>query len=288
MAEARALTNIGSGYTSLGVSLIELDEARAQGTFREALKHFTMVQAIAERITDLDLLSRTTGHLGNTHDLLGEYTPATACHTRRVQLERDRGDIAAEGRAWCNLGNSFRLQGLVDNSIDCYLKDLKICIEAGDVGGEAITCCNLAHAFQAKGDFRSTKSYFERYIALSTRLGDTVGLLVGYGRLARVYQAVGRYDDALACLHSQMELAQSLDDSAEQERVQASIDSVHRQAQQGRLVSHEEAMDALISALEEEESKAPPSQKRFVMLVFDYLLSDHDPSCVWYFEENMV
>jgi tetratricopeptide (TPR) repeat protein len=262
-AECRALTNIGSGYASLGLTLIDIDESRATSTFHEALSHFQHVLQLAESHQDADLVGKTYGHLGNIYDHLSDFDKATKHHLLRIKQASDRGDAAAEGRAWCNLGNSYRAQGLVDKAIDCYLRDLRICSELKDRNGEGITSCNLAHAYQAQGDFRNTKLYFERFIAITTTTGDKHGMLNGYRSLARVYQAVGQYDNALSCLQAQLNVAQDLQDATEIKEIGETLALVQKLQVQGHTVSQEDAIAALVIALEEAENRVPLTQKRY-------------------------
>lgn len=259
--EARALTNIGNGYLSLGLSLVDSNETRAATNFNEALSNYLLVLEIAEKHEDQELLSKTYGSLGNVYDQLGQFDKAILSHRKRVQLASESNDLAAEGRAWCNLGNTYRSQGCVNEAIDSYMRDLRICETLDDKHGEGVTCCNLALAYQAKGDFHRTKSYYERYISITTAIDDKHGMISGYHSLAHVYEVVGRYNEAMSCYQTQSALAEEVKDPFESK---LAADGIHRMRQlqlSGHVVSQEEAINALVAALESAEARAPKSKK---------------------------
>ena len=263
-AETRALTNIGNGYLALGLTFIDVDEPRANTNFNEALKTYLQVLDIAEKREDALLTGKTYGCMGNAYDQLGSFDKAVLCHRKRVQICSDSNDLAGEGRAWCNLGNTYRAQGSVREAIDCYERDLVICERLDDKSGEATTCCNLALAYQAKGDFLRTKVFYERYIAVSTAIDDKASSASGYSSLGKIYEAVGRYDEAMSCFQTQLSIVEELRDENEIRVVTNTINAVRRKQVDGRLVTQDEAITALVAALEAAEARRPGT-KKFVL-----------------------
>ena len=264
LAEARAQGNIGSTYVALGTSLLDTEEGRALKNLREGLQHLEPAAALAEQHGDVELLIRLTAYLGVAYDGMADFEHALATHRRRIALARECGLKEAEGRAWCNLGNTCRAIGRVDEAIDCYLHDLQLCKDLNDLPGEAVTCHNLAHAYGARADVRNTTAYFEKYIAICTETDDRAGVCSGYGSLARVYQAIGSYDDAMNCLQTQLSVAEEIKDDGEIEAINESIAAVRGLQIERRLVSQEEAINALVAALEaaENKSRSKPSKDR--------------------------
>ena len=47
-------------------------------------------------------------------DCLGQYSKAVEVHTKDLNVSRELGDRAGEGRAYCNLGAAFNRLGQYD------------------------------------------------------------------------------------------------------------------------------------------------------------------------------
>ena len=255
-AESRALCNIGSTHVAQGISLLDTDEPQSTASLREGLKQLSPALQLAEDHDDLDALMRVLGYLGSAHDSLGEYEKGKLCHRRRIDVARQRGAKDIEGRAWCNLGNALRAQDRTLEAIECYTNDLRLCVELGDKNGEAVTCHNLAYAYGSLGDKTSTIAYFEKYVAVASDIDDKQAVCTGYGLLGQVYAALGEYDDAMNCLQTQLELAEDIRDEVDIDAIQDTISAVRTQQIERRLLSQEQAISALVAALEAAENKA--------------------------------
>ena len=57
------------------------------------------------------VLKRYERSLGNAHFSMGDFSQAIAYNTQDLEIARELGDRAGEGRAYANLGNAHWLLG---------------------------------------------------------------------------------------------------------------------------------------------------------------------------------
>ena len=137
-----------------------------------------------------------------------------------------------------------------------------MCLELADKPGEAITCCNLANAYQATGNFQQTKASYERFLNVVSELHDRHSMAAAHGNLARIHEAMGLFEEATGHYQHQLTLAQELEEFEEAEHVIQAIANVKRLSAEGRPVDREEAIRALMAALEDDSHR--PIGKKYV------------------------
>ncbi len=60
---------------------------------------------------------RACGNIGNAYNSQGEYVKAIKNHTQDLDIAKEVGDRAKEGRAYSNLGCAYRSQEDFSNAI---------------------------------------------------------------------------------------------------------------------------------------------------------------------------
>ena len=87
-----------------------------------------------------------TGTLGNAHQSLGDFSEAIKYHTQCLEIAKEVGDRAGEGKAYGNLGIAHHRLGDFSQAIKYYTQDLAIAKEVGDRAGEGRAFSNLVPA----------------------------------------------------------------------------------------------------------------------------------------------
>lgn len=75
---------------------------------------------LMRQLGDVAAQGRACGNLGNTHYLLGDFAKAIHYHEERLSIARQFGDKAAERRAHSNLGNSHIFMGQFEDAAYHY------------------------------------------------------------------------------------------------------------------------------------------------------------------------
>ena len=91
--------------------------------------------------------------LGNAYDSLGDFSQAIKYHTQDLEIAKEVGNRAGEGRAYGNLGTTHVSLGDFSQAIKYHTQRLEIAKEVGDRAGEGKAYGNLGNAYQLLGDF---------------------------------------------------------------------------------------------------------------------------------------
>ena len=67
-------------------------------------------------------------------------------HQRHLEIAKEVGDKAGEGRSYANLGNAYHALGQFQTAIEYHQRHLEIANEAGDKAGEGGSYSNLGNA----------------------------------------------------------------------------------------------------------------------------------------------
>ena len=80
---------------------------------------------------------KVIGNLGIAYDSLGEFKTAITYHQHHLQIAKDVGDKAGEGRSYGHLGCAYQGLGEFKTAIKYHQRHLEIAKEVGDKTGEA-------------------------------------------------------------------------------------------------------------------------------------------------------
>ncbi|KAI0983534.1 hypothetical protein GJ496_006002 [Pomphorhynchus laevis] len=109
-------------------------------------------------ISDIDLMGRTLGMLGNCFHRLDDYTSAIFYHHQRLDLARRTYDIYAEARANYNLGNAYI-------GLDKPLFAETYFNTAADLCPSAVNLFTAAVVLQANGKYKQAIDKFNAVLA---------------------------------------------------------------------------------------------------------------------------
>ena len=90
-------------------------------------------------------------NLGTIYHGLVEFKKAIKYHQRHLEIAKEVGDKAGEGRGYGNLGNAYHGLGQFQTAIEYHQRHLEIAKEVGDKAGEGGSYANLGNAYHGLG-----------------------------------------------------------------------------------------------------------------------------------------
>ena len=81
--------------------------------------------------------------LGIAYYSLGDFRKAIEHHERHLEISKEVGDRAGEGRAYGNLGSAYYSLGDFQKAIEYHERRLKISKEVGDRAGEGLSLIHI-------------------------------------------------------------------------------------------------------------------------------------------------
>ena len=78
------------------------------GDFRQAVKYHNQYLNIAKELGDRAGEGRAYGNLGISYDSLGDFKQAVKYHNQHLSIAKELGERAGEGRAYGNLGSAHQ------------------------------------------------------------------------------------------------------------------------------------------------------------------------------------
>jgi CHAT domain-containing protein/Flp pilus assembly protein TadD len=182
--------------------------------FREALQSWEQALDIYREIGDRAGEGRALGNLGNAYLSLGDYQQAIDLYEQHLAIAREIGDRAGEGRALNNLGIAYRSLGDYQQAIDLYEQVLAIFREIGDRAGEGSALGNLGNAYHNLGDYQQAIDLYEQVLAIFREIGDRAGEGRALGNLGSAYLSLGDYQQAIDLHEQSLAIAREIGDRA--------------------------------------------------------------------------
>ena len=108
--------------------------------------------------------------LGNAHHSLGDFSQAIKYHTQDLEIAKEVGDRAGEGKAYGNLGIAHHSLGDFSQAIKYHTQDLAIAEEVGDRAGEGMSYALLGTGHMHLNEYVKAVAYFEAQHALAVSL----------------------------------------------------------------------------------------------------------------------
>ncbi|KAM9327079.1 G-protein-signaling modulator 1 isoform 2-T2 [Gastrophryne carolinensis] len=204
VGEARALYNAGNVYHAKGKQLswnmpqIPGDlPEEVKETLMKATEYYEWNLELVKELGDRAAQGRAYGNLGNTHYLLGNFNEAITFHKERLSIAKEFGDKAAERRAYSNLGNAHIFLGRFDVSADYYKKTLQLSRQLKDQAVEAQACYSLGNTYTLLQDYERAIEYHLKHLSIAQELGDRVGEGRACWSLGNAYVALSNHEEAL-------------------------------------------------------------------------------------------
>nr|DBA21138.1 TPA: hypothetical protein GDO54_017834 [Pyxicephalus adspersus] len=214
VGEARALYNAGNVFHAKGKQLswnmpqIPGDlSEEVKETLLKATEYYERNLELVKQLGDRAAQGRAYGNLGNTHYLLGNFNEAIVFHKERLAIAKEFGDKAAERRAYSNLGNAHIFLGRFDASADYYKKTLQLSRQLKDQAVEAQACYSLGNTYTLLQDYERAIEYHLKHLSIAQELGDRVGEGRASWSLGNAYVALGNHEEALQYARKHMEIS---------------------------------------------------------------------------------
>ncbi|KAM5146151.1 G-protein-signaling modulator 1 [Mantella aurantiaca] len=219
VGEARALYNAGNVFHAKGKQLswnmprIPEDlSEEVKETLLKATEYYERNLELVKQLGDRAAQGRAYGNLGNTHYLLGNFNEAITFHKERLAIAKEFGDKAAERRAYSNLGNAHIFLGMFDASADYYKKTLQLSRQLKDQAVEAQACYSLGNTYTLLQDYERAIEYHLKHLSIAQELGDRVGEGRASWSLGNAYVALGNHEEALRYARKHMEISCEIGD----------------------------------------------------------------------------
>ena len=125
-----------------------------------------------------------------------------------IEIAKEEGDRAEEGRAYENLGLVYELLKNFPQAIECYKLQLSIAEEMKNLAQEMVICTNLGYVYFTSGDSKTAIYYYERLLKIAETLEERNLKRIAYNRLGNAYFTNKDFKKSLAChkLHLKSEI----------------------------------------------------------------------------------
>ncbi|XP_023246384.1 G-protein-signaling modulator 2 [Copidosoma floridanum] len=230
LSEGRALYNLGNVYHAKGKQNGRIGH-QGSGEYSEEVKE-CLLQAVNYYLENLELMKelgdsaaqgRACGNLGNTYYLLGDFQKAIQYHNERLKIAREFSEKAAERRANSNLGNSHIFLGEFEKAAQHYRRTLVLAQELGDQAFEAQACYSLGNTYTLLRDYAAAIEYHLRHLMIAQQLKDRVGEGRACWSLGNAYSAMGNHVEALRYAKSHLQISKELGDTMGQATAQMNV-----------------------------------------------------------------
>ena len=146
-----------------------MDELQAVDDWRgiAALERETLALARDVRGVDPGMAGAIYSTLGNAHDSLGDFSQAIKYHTQDLEIAKEVGDRAGEGKTYANLGCAHQSLGDFSQAIKYHTQYLEIAKEVGDRAGEGGAYGGLGCAHESLGDFSQAIKYHRQRLDIA-------------------------------------------------------------------------------------------------------------------------
>ena len=230
LSEGRALYNLGNVYHAKGKQHGRIGH-QGPGEYSQDVKD-CLLQAVSYYQENLELMKelgdsaaqgRACGNLGNTYYLLGDFQKAIYYHNERLKIAREFGEKAAERRANSNLGNSHIFLGEFEKAAQHYRRTLVLAQELGDQAFEAQACYSLGNTYTLLRDYAAAIEYHLRHLSIAQQLKDRVGEGRACWSLGNAYSAMGNHEQALYYAKLHLQISRELGDTMGQATAQMNV-----------------------------------------------------------------
>ncbi len=167
--------------------------ARNRGFFPEAIQYLQKAQAIAERVADYKILSRSVGGLASTYWRQGESQTALDYQQQALAIAETHDDLSGLGMIHGGLGAVYANLDDFEKSLYHYNESLRIARQLDERGriGKIIT--NIGIVYARQNDFERGAQHFLEGLRHDHELADLLGTATALNNLATVTRLRGAY-----------------------------------------------------------------------------------------------
>ncbi|XP_064616405.1 G-protein-signaling modulator 2-like [Liolophura sinensis] len=219
VGEARALYNLGNVYHAKGKHAGKSGHQdpgefppEVKDCLQKAAEYYEENLELVRQLGDRAAQGRACGNLGNTYYLLGNFSQAIVYHEERLAIAKEFGDKSAERRAYSNLGNAHIFLGEFDVAAEHYKKTLQIAKQLGDRALEAQACYSLGNTFTLLRDYEQAIEYHMRHLMIARELSDRVGEGRACWSLGNAHTALCNHETALQFATKHLDISKEIGD----------------------------------------------------------------------------
>ena len=161
------------------------------------LENYVQDLNIARQSGDKAGEGRAYCNLGIAYNNLGEFKQATDYHKQALSIAKELGQRDEEGAAYENLGNAYRCLGDFKQAIDYHKQALSIAKELGWRDAEGAAYGDLGYAYTRLCDFKKAIDYSKQALSIAKELRQTEGELGAYTNLGNAYHGLGDFKQAI-------------------------------------------------------------------------------------------
>ncbi|MGW6930786.1 tetratricopeptide repeat protein [Lentzea sp. NPDC054927] len=183
-----------------------------QGTYREAVRHYTYAQLDARKSGWVEAQAAVLGNLGGLYWQSGRLEAAASRFVRCLAVSRSIGQPAGEAVALGNLGLVHWELGRLAQAAEHYTAALTRYRQIGSRYGEALNLGNLGQTQRARGLPAEAAALLIRALTLHHEDGNRSGEALTRSRLAATYLDLARDAEALEHARTGLTLARETGD----------------------------------------------------------------------------
>ena len=266
LAEAHALTSLGSVYMRLGHYELAADhhqralalcrqiddrtgEARAlgnlglvymrQGHYKQAADHHQQAIVLYHEIGDRTGEARALGNLGAAYQRLGHDELASAHHHQALALFQQIRDRVGEAEELDNLGDVAFRQGRYTHALEHYRHARILLHEVGDPDSEAVALNHLGLVYQRQGCCQQALDHYQQALALFVEIGDRPRQARALCNLGTICHRQGHFEQAKDQLQQALGLSREIGDLAGEAAALTNLGAVYEaQSRYKQAVGH--------------------------------------------------
>ncbi len=193
--------NVGVA-SEISLAIQELEAMLQEGSLGTSDEQRELALVEAERLIELGHVERTQSN----------YVEAKECFHGAIDLFRQHGALAGEGRAMGSLGTVYRMLGQNEQATQAMTQAIDIAKQLGDRQSEAIHLANLALVQIEQGLYERAINIITQCIDMARELGQRRTEGIQLGNLGTAYNALGQYDYAIEYLTQGIDIAREVGD----------------------------------------------------------------------------
>ena len=151
---------------------------------------------------------------GNSYYSDDDFEQAIQCYLQELNIAKEAGDRAGEGRAYANLGKACYSHDDFKQAIQYHSQERDIAKETGDRAGEGRAYGNLGNAYRSLGEFKEAIECHKQQRKIAEAMGDTEGQIDAYGNLGSDYHCLGDFEEAIHHHRTELKKAEDAGDEA--------------------------------------------------------------------------
>ena len=194
----KLLVPVEIGKAEAGIRCSHLGKAYYDiAQFKTAIEYHQRALEIAKEVGDKAREGKSYGDLGGTYRSLGQFKTGIKYHQRALEIAKEVGHKAGEGTSYGNLGSAYYSLGQFKKGIEYHQLALEIAKEVGDKAGEGTSYGNLGCVYNSLGQFKTAIEFHQRALEIAKEVGDKAGEGRSYGNLGCAYHSLGQFKTAI-------------------------------------------------------------------------------------------